>query len=130
MSTFDIVINLLEASLEVLFIYLVLQKSGKYLSLVLFSLLDFMAITLCNYALLPELLLTLSSILVLFIYATLLNKRGYIQNIFLILLFRVSANANLLNPNIIVIAIVGIINFFFIIVPPILLPICYFFIIT
>ena len=95
MSTFDIVINLLEASLEVLFIYLVLQKSGKYLSLVLFSLLDFMAITLCNYALLPELLLTLSSILVLFIYATLLNKRGYIQNIFLILFISILGNISI-----------------------------------
>lgn len=95
MSTFDIVINLLEASLEVLFIYLVLQKSGKYLSLVLFSLLDFMAITLCNYALLPELLLTLSSILVLFLYATLLNKRGYIQNIFLILFISILGNISI-----------------------------------
>ena len=95
MSTFDLVINLIEACTYVGFIYFVLHKNKKILLLSIFILIYFTNTTLHNYYLLPELSLTLTSCIILFLYAHLLNSNAFLQNIFLALFIDVVSNISM-----------------------------------
>lgn len=86
MSTFDIVINFIEACTYIGFIYFVLHKSKKILSLSVFIFIYFINTTLHNYYLLPEISLTLTNCTILFLYSHLINKNHLINNIFITLL--------------------------------------------
>lgn len=86
MSTFDIVINFIEACTYIGFIYFVLHKSKKILSLSVFIFIYFINTTLHNYYLLPEISLTLTNCTILFLYSNLINKNHLINNVFITLL--------------------------------------------
>lgn len=86
MSTFDIVINFIEACTYIGFIYFVLHKSKKILSLSVFIFIYFINTTLHNYYLLPEISLTITNCTILFLYSHLINKNHLINNVFITLL--------------------------------------------
>ena len=86
MSLFDLFINLFESFSICLFIYLILHTKKDYKLLFLFTLLDTLNTTIHNYYNLPEVSLTICTLLIFFIYGNILNKRGYIQNLFLVIL--------------------------------------------
>lgn len=94
MEIFNIVINCIESIILALFIYLVLQKRGKYISLFFVISIDCINTTLCNYFLVPELVLTLTTISIFFIYAHYLNRNSWIQNVFLVLCLDIMINAS------------------------------------
>ena len=85
MSSFDIIINIIEAFCYCLFIFLVLDKNKKFQYLFLFIFIFFINMSIFNYYLFPEILLTITNFLILFIYSHYLNKNEPIQNLFLVL---------------------------------------------
>lgn len=89
MSIFDVFINLIESSIYVSFLYFVFQRKRGFITLILFIFLYFMNITIHNYYLLPEFSLTIISNCILFLYAHLLNKRQWIQNLFIVFVINV-----------------------------------------
>lgn len=94
MNIFDIVINLIESTILSLFIYLVLQRKGKYLSLLFAISIDCLNTTFCNYFLVPEFIITITTIIIFLIYANYLNRKSWIQNIFLVLCLNIMINAS------------------------------------
>lgn len=89
MSSFDIIINIIEAFCYCLFIFLVLDKNKKFQYLFLFIFIFFINMSIFNYYLFPEILLTITNFLILFIYSHYLNKNESIQNLFLVLFISV-----------------------------------------
>lgn len=98
MSLFDLFINLFESFSICLFIYLVLHTKKDYPLLCSFTIIDALNTTIHNYYNLPEISLTFFGIIILFIYTNILNKKGYIQNLFLSIysIFIMSLTANFL----------------------------------
>lgn len=86
MSTFDLLINFIEALLFTGFIYNVFHKRKGLSLLFVFVFIKATITTIHNYYLLPELSLTVLSHLTLFLYAFLLNRKNIIQNIFIVFL--------------------------------------------
>lgn len=83
MSLFDLFINFFESFSICLFIYLILHTKKDFRMLCFFTILSTLNTTVHNYYNLPEIFLTISSLIIFFIYGNILNKRGYIQNLFL-----------------------------------------------
>lgn len=86
MSTFDLLINFIQALLFTGFIYNVFHKRKGLSLLFVFVFIKATITTIHNYYLLPELSLTVLSHLTLFLYAFLLNRKNIIQNIFTVFL--------------------------------------------
>ena len=87
MNLFDIFINFFESLCYCLFIFYILKnKTTSFLSFIIFSFIHFITLCIFNYYLLPEIILILSGIFILFLFSNSINKNEYVQNIFLILL--------------------------------------------
>ena len=86
MNLFDIFINFFESLCYCLFIFYILKnKTTSFLSFIIFSFIHFITLCIFNYYLLPEIILILSGIFILFLFSNSINKNEYVQNIFLIL---------------------------------------------
>lgn len=83
MSTFDLCINIIESFIIITFIQLTLKGKKIDIWYFIFIFIDFINTTIHNYLLLPEISLTLTTLLFEFIYAEHLNRHEHIQNIFL-----------------------------------------------
>ncbi len=89
MEIFNLFINIIESFSIYLFIFLSL-KGG--ISFFLFSALDCLNTSIHNYFNLPELSLTLSCLILMFIYASSINKNNYLLNLLLVLLYSYCIN--------------------------------------
>lgn len=85
MSAFDLTINFIEAFSFILFIYLALNKTKGYLSFVIAVLLYAINTIIHNNYYLPEISLTFTSILILFLYVMHINRFQITHNLFLVL---------------------------------------------
>lgn len=95
MSTFDLIINIIESLGSIGFIYFVFHKQRSVFLLLTFIFIETLNTTFHNYYLFPELSLTISSQFILFLYAYLLNRKNYIQNIFMtFLIFNINNFSN------------------------------------
>ena len=83
MSAFDLCINIIESFIIITFIQLTLKGKKIDIWYFIFIFIDFINTTIHNYLLLPEISLTLTTLLFEFIYAEHLNRHEHIQNIFL-----------------------------------------------
>lgn len=92
METFDIVVNFIEAFISFYFIYYLFHKRKGIVPLLLFVSLKAINTTIHNYYALPEMSLTVTSTIIIYLYTCFLNKNHVIQNIFLILLINVIVN--------------------------------------
>ena len=84
MEIFNLFINIIESFSIYLFIFLSL-KGKKWCYVFLFSALDCLNTSIHNYFNLPELSLTLSCLILMFIYASSINKNNYLLNLLLAL---------------------------------------------
>ena len=95
MSVFDLFINFIESLGFVGFIYFVFHKRGSFILFFIFVIINMLNLTIHNYYLLPEISLTISLQLIIFLYAYILNRKNIIQNIFLtLLIFNISNFSN------------------------------------
>lgn len=83
MSAFDLCINIIESFIIITFIQLTLKGKKIDIWYFIFIFIDFINTTIHNYLLLPEISLTLTALIIEFIYAEHLNCYKMIQNIFL-----------------------------------------------
>ena len=86
MSYFDLIINIIEPFICTLFIYRLFKKN--LLLYILVSTFYFFIITICNYVNIPEVILIVSSIIILYLYSNYLNKVNSLQNIFIALFYK------------------------------------------
>ena len=92
METFDIVVNFVEAFISFYFIYYLFHKRKGIVPLLLFVSLKAIITTVHNFYYIPEISLTITSTIIVYLYTCFLNKNHFIQNIFLILLINVIVN--------------------------------------
>ena len=92
METFDIVVNFVEAFISFYFIYYLFHKRKGIVPLLLFVSLKAIVTTVHNFYYIPEISLTITSTIIVYLYTCFLNKNHFIQNIFLILLINVIVN--------------------------------------
>lgn len=83
MSTFDLIINIIESLGYLGFIYYIFHKKKSLSIFLVFVLLKTTITTVHNYFLLPELSLSICSQLIIFLYAYLINRGNVVQNLFL-----------------------------------------------
>lgn len=83
MSYFDLIINMTESIISILFIYIIFNTRKRLLSYFIFVGINFLSISLCNYFSVPEITLILLSIVILFTYSNYLNHHKHLQNIFI-----------------------------------------------
>lgn len=88
MSTFDLIINIIESLINLGFIYYIFHKKKGLSIFLIFVLLKTTITSIHNYFLLPEQSLTIFIYLITFLYAHLLNKKNNIQNIFIVLIIK------------------------------------------
>lgn len=81
----DIFINIIESFTFMFFIFLCCHKNKGILPLIIASITKVIITTICNYYLLPEVILTILSLITIFIYAIYINPHKIIQNCFLVL---------------------------------------------
>ena len=95
MSYFDIVINFIEAFTYIGFLYFVFHRKKGIIPLIAFVTIKALNTTLYNYFLLPEILLTITSSIIYFVYACYLNKKNYTQNLFLTIFINIINNISI-----------------------------------
>lgn len=83
MELFIIGLCFLQAFIYIFFTYRILQKRGKYLSLILFVTIEFINLFIHQYYSLTNISLVLFSVTISFVYACCINKKEYMQNLFL-----------------------------------------------
>ena len=92
MSYFDLIINMTESIISILFIYIIFNTRKRLLSYFIFVGINFLSISLCNYFSVPEITLILLSIVILFTYSNYLNHHKHLQNIFIALFINTLLN--------------------------------------
>lgn len=83
MSLFDITVHFIESFISLLFIFFILDKEKRTFLFFFMTLIYSLNLIIFHYLLLPEIILTITSVLISLTYCSLLNKRKTLQNIFL-----------------------------------------------
>lgn len=81
MNYIDLLINLIESTIVISFVYRVFDHNKQIFSFLIAILLYFTSVTTCNILALPEIIMITLSIAVLFGYSNYLNSRNHMQNI-------------------------------------------------
>lgn len=83
MNLFDLMINFIESFTCIMFIYLIFENKKSLIIMFLFVILNTMNMSICNYYLLPEIILTLTSFLIFMSYTHYLSNNHIITNFFI-----------------------------------------------
>lgn len=94
MNYIDLLINLIESTIVISFVYRVFNHNKQIFSFLIAILLYFVSVTTCNILALPEIIMITLSIAVLFGYSNYLNSHNHMQNIFIALFVNVLLNVS------------------------------------
>lgn len=87
MDIFDIVINLIESTLYISFVFIILKKNKDYLPYIAAIFIYFLSLNLFNFFhIIPDFILNITTLFIIFLYASYLNSKQPLQNLFISLL--------------------------------------------
>ena len=92
METFDIVVNFIEATIHILFIYFIFHKRKGLFPLISVIIIYALNTTFHNFYAIPEFSLLISGNIIMLLYACYLNRNHFTQNLFLIFLVYIINN--------------------------------------